>query len=189
MNKSILEINHNLYNSFSDFLIGIEEGIKQGNDSFYTLIISGTSDPLISPLFNNDWHTNLVRIDHLGKRMKTRLNIQINTRLPIKFEKREFKEIFHVFPVGLNYYIGNNNFDWETQFVSTQDAIKKLETWDSKNPMKTKIILDIDNTINLNRLNEIKSALNKTFIQVSTNEKDNFRHTYSNSEHIVSLIK
>ncbi len=175
MNKSVIKINHNNYTSIFDFLIGLEELLLNGNDSFYTLIITGNTDPLLSTYLSNDWYNNLIEIDHLATRMRKRLSIQINTRFPKKFENFEIKDLFHIISVGINYYISNNVFHNDIELTNISKTIKKLENWDSKNPMKTMIVLDIDKNITNSRKEEIHKSLKDTFIQVTFIEDDVFK--------------
>jgi hypothetical protein len=188
MNRSIIEINYDDYDNISDFLLKLEEFILIGQDSFYTVVISGNVDPLSSKN-NIDWFNYFMQIEQLSRKMRVRLNPQINTRIPVKYEHREFKEIFHRYPVCINYYISNMAFDGNDTYLSVDKVIKKLETWDSKNPMKTNIIIDLDDNVSSVRLDFIKEQLNNTFIQVLVASNSNFKRSNFNENQIIQLIK
>lgn len=188
MNKSIIEINYDDYENISEFLLKLEEFVIMGKDSFYTVIISGTIDPLSSKN-NVDWFNYFMQIEQLSRKMRVRLNTQINTRLPVKYEHREFKEIFHRYPVCINYYISNAAFDSNDTYLSVDKVIKKLETWDSKNPMKTNIVIDLDDNVSSVRLEFVKSVLNNTFIQVLVAGESTFKRSNFNEKQIIELIK
>ena len=48
MDKSIIILKHDEYNSLNDFLVGLEEAIINGKYSNYTVIISGKVDPFMA---------------------------------------------------------------------------------------------------------------------------------------------
>jgi len=188
MNKSIIFLNHNKYTNFNDFLIGLEEGLIGSNNSFCTIIVTGDTDPLASHFFSRDAYSNLVRMEEVAKRYRKKIDIQINTRMPYFIENRSLKDVFHLYPVGINYYITNSNHDDFIKLADILSSIKKLETWDFKNPMKTKIILDIDEQIHRNRLHDIKNAIEKTVVLVESTDDFSFRLTKSSREKIKVLL-
>jgi len=82
INKSIIVLKHDDYTNLNDFFLGLEEAIIKGKDSYYTVIISGSVEPLRNPIFYQDGYVTLVRMADVAKHSKTRISIQINTRMP-----------------------------------------------------------------------------------------------------------
>lgn len=189
MNKSIIVLKHDDYTNLNDFLLGLEEAIVNGKDSYYTVIISGNVDPLINPIFYRDGYMTLVRMADLAKHLKTRISIQINTRMPSTISNKSIKDIFHIYPVGINYYISNHTFEQNAHFIPVEDAIKKLETWDSRNPMKTQMIIDIDEQIHPERRVSVTKAIHNTYVTVGLDDYAKFRSSKSTSDTVKSLLK
>lgn len=168
MNESVIVMKHDAYNNLNDFLLGLESAIVAGNDSYYTVIISGDVDPFINPVFYRDGYTTMVKMTEVAKNLKTRLSIHINTRMPSTISSKNIRDIFHIYPVGINYYISNHDFEKDIKFIPVADAVKKLEIWDGKNPMTTKIVMDIDNNIHPMRKQLIDKSVRSTYIAVTT---------------------
>lgn len=168
MSKPIIVLKHDEYNSLNEFLLGLEEAIINGKSSDYTVIISGNVDPLINPIFYRDGYTTMVKMTEVAKHLKTRLSIHINTRMPSTISNKQIRDIFHIYPVGINYYISNNDFEKDIKLIPVAEAVKKLETWDGKNPMTTKIVMDIDNHIHPVRKQLIDKSISNTYIAVTT---------------------
>lgn len=189
MNKSIIVLKHDDYTNLNDFLLGLEEAIVNGKDSYYTVIISGNVDPLSNPIFYRDGYMTLVRMADVAKHLKTRISIQINTRMPSTVSDKTIKDIFHIYSVGINYYISNHTFERNTQFIPVEDAIKKLETWDSRNPMKTQMIIDIDDQIHPVRRMEVTKAIHNTYVTVGLDDYAQFRSSTSTSDIVRNLLK
>lgn len=188
MNKSLIVLKHDEYKSLNDFLIGLEVAIINGKDSYYNVIISGTIDPFSNPIFYRDGYTTMIRMAEVAKHLKTRLSIQINTRMPVTLSNKTIRDVFHIYPVSINYYITNNSFECDTHFVSIDEAVRKLETWDGKNPMMTKIVLDIDERIHNVRRQSIIKAVNNTYVALGLDDPAEFRITQSNAEKIKTLL-
>lgn len=189
MDKSIIILKHDEYNSLNEFLVGLEEAIINGKYSNYTVIISGKVDPFINPVFYRDGYTTMIKMAEVAKQLKTRINIQINTRMPSTISQKQIRDIFHTYPVGINYYISNNDFDRDIKLVPVQEAVKKLETWDGKNPMKTKIVMDIDEHIHNVRRENIIKVIHNTYIGIMVEDHAQFRSTKSNEDNIKIILQ
>lgn len=189
MNKSIIVLKHDEYTNLNDFLLGLEDAIIKGQDSYYTIIISGKIDPFNNPIFYRDGYTTMVKMAEVAKHLKTRISIQINTRMPSTISHKQIRDIFHIYPVGINYYISNNEFERDTQFIPVEEAVKKLETWDGKNPMQTKIVVDIDEHIHNLRRQSIIKAIHNTYIGVMMDDHAQFRITKSNEDKIKVILQ
>jgi hypothetical protein len=166
MSKPIIVLKHDEYNSLNEFLLGLEEAIINGKSSDYTVIISGVVDPFINPIFYRDGYTTMVKMTEVAKNLKTRLRIEIDTQMPETIQHKQIRDIFHIYPVGINYHIGNNDFAKNIKLISVEDAVKKLETWDGKNPMMTKIIIKTNKDIHPERNKSIRKVINNTYIQI-----------------------
>lgn len=189
MDKQIIILKHDEYKSLNEFLVGLEEAIINGKYSNYTVIISGKVDPFINPVFYRDGYTTMIKMDEVAKHLKTRITIQINTRMPSTVSQKQIRDIFHIYPVGINYYISNNDFERDIKLTPVQEAVKKLETWDGKNPMKTKIVVDIDEHIHNLRLKSIIKAIHNTYIGIMSEDHAQFRITKSNEEKIKVILQ
>lgn len=189
MDKQIIILKHDEYKSLNEFLVGLEEAIINGKYSNYTVIISGKVDPFINPVFYRDGYTTMIKMDEVAKHLKTRITIQINTRMPSTVSQKQIRDIFHIYPVGINYYISNNDFERDIKLIPVQEAVKKLETWDGKNPMKTKIVVDIDEHIHNLRLKSIIKAIHNTYIGVMVEDYAQFRITKSNEDKIKVILQ
>lgn len=189
MNKSIIVMKHDAYSNLNDFLLGLEAAIVTGKDSYYTVIVSGDVDPFINPVFYRDGYTTMVKMTEVAKHLKTRLSIHINTRMPSTISSKNIRDIFHIYPVGINYYITNNDFERDSKLLPVEEAVKKLETWDSKNPMKTQIVFDIDEHIHNVRRKHVIKATHNTYISVSQDDVAHFRKTKSNVDKIKTLLQ
>lgn len=189
MDKQIIILKHDEYKSLNEFLVGLEEAIINGKYSNYTVIISGKVDPFINPVFYRDGYTTMIKMDEVAKHLKTRITIQINTRMPSIVSQKQIRDIFHIYPVGINYYISNNDFERDIKLIPVQEAVKKLETWDGKNPMKTKIVVDIDEHIHNLRLKSIIKAIHNTYIGVMVEDYAQFRITKSNEDKIKVILQ
>lgn len=168
MDKPIIVLQHDEYKNLNEFLAGLEEAIINGKQTDYTVIISGKVDPLINPVFYRDGYTTMVKMAEVAKHLKTRISIHINTRMPSTISHKQIRDIFHIYPVGINYYIANNDFEKDIKFISVEESVKKLETWDGKHPMTTKIIIETDYNVHPMRKQLIDKVINNTYIAVET---------------------
>lgn len=180
---------HDAYSNLNDFLLGLEAAIVAGKDSYYTVIVSGDVDPFVNPVFYRDGYTTMVKMTEVAKNLKTRLSIHINTRMPYTIRGKQIRDIFHIYPAGISYYITNQDFERDIQLLPVEEAVKKLETWDSKNPMKTQIVFDIDEHIHNVRRNHVINATHNTYISVSQEDVAHFRKTTSNIDKIKTLLQ
>jgi hypothetical protein len=189
MEKPIIVLKHDEYKSLNEFLTGLEDAIVNGKHSDYAVIISGQVDPFINPVFYRDGYTTMIKMAEVAKHLKARITVQINTRMPITVSQKQIRDIFHIYPVGINYYISNNDFERDTKLVPVQEAVKKLETWDGKHPMKTKIVVDIDEYIHNVRRESIIKAIHNTYIGVMVEDYAQFRITKSNEDKIKVILQ
>lgn len=189
MDKPIIVLKHDEYKSLNEFLTGLEVAIVNGKHSDYTVIISGQVDPFINPVFYRDGYTTMIKMAEVAKHLKSRITVQINTRMPSTVSQKQIRDIFHIYPVGINYYISNNDFERDTKLVPVQEAVKKLETWDGKHPMKTKIVVDIDEYIHNVRRESIIKAIHNTYIGVMVEDYAQFRITKSNEDKIKVILQ
>lgn len=188
MSDNTIIIKHNQYRNLSELLIGLEQLLIEGKASNYTVIVSGDTDPLISPLFSVNAYSTFIRMDEVARRFGKKIKIEINTRMPKHLSDRSLREIFHVYSVGINYFISNTPYNDGVSLLSIKDSIKKLETWDFKHPLKTRIVVDIDNSIHPDRLKDIHNSLSGIFIPVDLDNKDTFRKTTTDKEYLQGLL-
>ena len=164
----MVNINLNNVDSINEIISIIENYIVNNKDKYSIKVtFTGTSDPFLSKFLGYDTFGNINHIKSSLIKYNKKLEFEINTSLPKLIKNMQIKDFFHLSKIKINYYILNNSFHNNEEFLTVEESIDKLMKWDYIHSYHTEIHFKINSNIASDRIIEIKDNIKRNYIPIS----------------------